>query len=258
MNGATCYAKTARERRRLPHEIEHPFVPILLRLMLAGSVWRIWGLQYDNRNCQHCYRRADTQYLTGIKSETIRGHLISCHRDPEHWAWVKGGLVQLRVETMEIEVLSDQIDALNVTMHYSVPLRSLRYKLPSDLGDRIKAIIGEPVLITKSRQGYRLCTRADFDKLIQILRRTPLERIISLSHFPDDEVRVLRELRTPLRVGQLMATIYSSEHEYDPVTRKVIPPPLTLQTLACVLSMEYDRLLSITIRLALQFRKVRL
>jgi hypothetical protein len=197
--------------------------------------------------------RSEAEWLTGLKSETIRDHLVSVVGEPACWAETRKKLVQLGLTDDEVNFLGSLGTGASRCAPGSGPL------LNADLAAlkaRIESITGDEVVIAPSRQGVRVCRKKDFDDLIRNAKNLPARRP-EYARLSQQELIVLRQLRTPSSQARVLSRIFDEvEMTIDPVTMKPLPAEPTPTTLAMGLRMEFDVFKGIVIRLVRKLRKL--
>ena len=195
-----------------------------------------------------------TEYLTGLKSETIAKHLRSVVADPGRWAETQEKLSHLGTRDQELDYLPSIVDIAKLT---DQRLQGAGPNLPVDLtklNRRIESIIGCEVLIGTSRQGVRVCRENDFHEFMRKIRRLPIDRLTTTKRLSPAELRVLRQLHTPNRVAKVLSRFQS--HEIDPVTCRLLPPKPTMGSLADGLNMDVGTFIGIAVALVRKLRRL--
>lgn len=194
------------------------------------------------------------EYLTGLKSETIAKHLRSVVADPGRWAETREKLSHLGTRDQELDYLPLIVDIAKLTdqrLQGAGP--NLHVDRP-ELKRRIESIIGCEVVTGTSRQGVRVCRREDFDEFIRKIRRLPIDRLTTTKRLSPEELRVLRQLHTPDAEANLLSMFQS--REIDPVTRRPLPPKLTMRSLADGLKMDVGTFTGIAVALVRKLRRL--
>ncbi len=225
--------------RRNRKDYEHD--PIATRVQALALVAR--RLSFDN-----------TEDLTGIKSESIHKDLRSVVADPTRWAETREKLSQLGLNDQELDYLHSIVWTAGVTGQRLQPAGP---KLSADRAEvkrRIESIIGCEVVIGRSRQGVRVCRKRDFTEFIARIRALPLDRLATAKRLSPKELRVLQQLHTPNAKAEIFSMFQS--REYDPVTRRLLPPKPSMKSLADGLNMEVSIFLSIAIALVRKLRRL--
>jgi hypothetical protein len=194
------------------------------------------------------------EYLTGPKSENITKHLRSVVADPGRWAETREKLSLLGAGDQELDYLRSIVCIAKLT---DQRLQASGPNLPVDLTKlrrRIESIIGCEVVIGTSRQGVRVCRKNDFDELVRKIRSLPIDRLTTTKRLSTEELRVLRQLHTP-NAGAKVLSMFQS-HEIDPVTRRLLPPKLTMRSLADGLKMDARTFTGIAVALVRKLRRL--
>jgi hypothetical protein len=194
------------------------------------------------------------EYLTGPKSENITKYLRSVVADPGRWAEAREKLSHLGTGDQELDYLRSIVCIAKLT---DQRLQGSGPNLPVDLTElkgRIESIIGCEVVIGTSRQGVRVCREKDFDEFMQKIRRLPIDRLTTTKRLSPAELRVLRQLHAPDAVAKLLSMFQSCE--IDLVTRRPLPPKLTMRSLADGLKMDVGTFIGIAVALVRKLRRL--
>ncbi len=194
------------------------------------------------------------EYLTGLKSENITKHLKSVVADPERWAETREKLSLLGTGDQELDYLFSIVDNAQLTRQR---LQGAGPNLHADLAKlkgRIESIIGCEVVIGTSRQGVRVCRKKDFEEFMRKIRRLPIDRLTTARRLSPAELRVLRQLHTPDAGAKLLSRFQS--REIDPVTRRLLPPKMTMRSLADGLKMDVGKFIGIAAALVRKLRRL--
>jgi hypothetical protein len=196
------------------------------------------------------------EYLTGPKSENITKHLRSVVADPGRWAETREKLSLLGTGDQELDYLRSIVDIANLT---NQRLQGSGPNLNADLAEmkrRIESVIGCEVVFGTSRQGVRVCRKKDFDEFMRKIRRLPIDRLTTTKRLSTEELRVLRQLHTPNAEAKLLSRLQSGGIEIDPVTRRLLPPKLTMRSLADGLKMDVRTFTGIAVALVRKLRRL--
>jgi hypothetical protein len=188
-----------------------------------------------------------TEHLLGIKSETIRKHLMSVNADPERWTETRQSLLGLGITDRELDYLRSVIDIGNLTSR--CPTGSGLHLEPAEWRRRIEPIIGCRVIIGTSRQGVRVCRGQDFSEFIQRIRRLSFDRLATTKHLSASELNVLRQLHTPNAQAWLLSRLGAQGVEVDGVTGKPLATKLNLKSPADGLNMDVGTFIGIAVTL---------
>jgi hypothetical protein len=194
------------------------------------------------------------EYLIGLKSETIAEHLRAVVADPDRWSETREKLSLLGTGDQELDYLRSIVDVAKLT---GQRLQGAGPNLPGDLiklKRRIESIIGCEVVIGTSRQGVRVCRRKDFEEFMRKIRRLPIDRLTTMKRLSPAQLMVLRQLRTPNAEAKVLSMLQSCE--IDPVTRRSLPPKLTMKSLADGLKMGIGTFIGIAVALVGKLRRL--
>lgn len=178
-----------------------------------------------------------TEYLVGIKSESIRKHLMSVTADPERWAETRHGLLGLGITDRELDYLFSVTEIAALTNRCSAG-PGLRWD-EAEWRRRIEPILGCRIVIGTSRQGVRVCREQDFTEFIQRMRGLPFDRLATAKCLSPTELNVLRQLHSPNAQARLLSRLQAPAIEVDAATRRPLPSKLTLKFLAGGLNMDF-------------------
>jgi hypothetical protein len=192
------------------------------------------------------------EYLTGLKSETIRRDLMFSQRIPERWAAIRKSLADLGAPEREIKYLEVAAYMASLTNRYS-PAGTCQNA--AALKMRIECIIGAQVLVTQSRQGVRVAKTEKIIDVIRKIRAVPFQRLGCAALLSEQESMVLQQLRAPNAGAQIFALLDTQKREFDVVTGKVLPAKMTLKSLAVGLSMKSNQFIDTVIKLTRKIRK---
>jgi hypothetical protein len=194
------------------------------------------------------------EYLIGLKSETITKHLRAVVADPERWAETREKLSLLGTRDQELDYLRSIVDIAKPTDQRLQGSGPNLHVDRTELKRRIESIIGCEVVIGTSRQGVRVCRKKDFHEFMRKIRRLPIDRLTTTKRLSPAELRVLRQLHTPNAEAKLLSRFQS--HEIDPVTRRLLPPKLTMRFLADGLNMDVGTFIGIAVALVRILRRL--
>jgi hypothetical protein len=195
------------------------------------------------------------EYLTGLKSETIRTKLVSAYGLAERWTSIVKGLSELGISDHEITGLKAKAEIAPLTNRFSLFEKWDKEKIAT-LKKRIAAILGTKVVVGKSRQGVRVCKTESLMRLIGTIRAGPPERLNSAGLLSEKEMVFVRQLHAVTQHIQIWMALNLSEREIDPQTKKLIPPKVTLPSLADGLQMNLNELIDILVRLVRKLPKL--
>jgi hypothetical protein len=200
-----------------------------------------------------------TEHLTGLKSETIRHALMSGFDNRECWAAIRERLLELGIIEREIHCLCSVARNARLKHRCSPGFgRYLRFYNRPRLKARIERVIGAEVLMAHTRQGLGVCKKEELIQLLKRIRQLPIAEVKSAASLLERELMVLRQLHTPNKDAHFFAIMDCREHEIDLATRKVPPPPMTLESLAMGLGMNFEEFLAAVVKIVrkLKMRKL--
>jgi len=194
------------------------------------------------------------EYLTGLKSEKIRTKLMSAYGIAERWTAIVKGLSELGISDLENTGLESMVHIASLTNRFSL-FGPWRKEKIATLRTRIAAILGTEVVVGRSRQGVRVCKTEAMIHLIRTIRAWPPERLNSAGLLSEKDMVFVRRLHALTGNIQIWAALNSSEREFDPQAKKLLPPKVTLPSLADGLHMNLDEFIDILVRLVRKLPK---
>jgi hypothetical protein len=196
------------------------------------------------------------EYLTGIKSETLRKDVLSLPSDPKRWFETEQQLARLGLVDSELNWLMRVGLSSGKTNRGSPDLRaSFRCDLAA-LKARIERLIGKKILVGASRQGLCLCCKSDFADFVRRIRAVPVGTFAKVNPLSQTELEVLEQLWKPNARSHLLAALDSAEIEVNPATGKLLRK-LAVRHLASGLEMDVGRFQAVAIGLVRKLDRTR-
>jgi hypothetical protein len=197
----------------------------------------------------------EAEDLTNLKSETIRKALLAARANPERWAAIGTCLSHLSIGEEEITYLGGVADEASLTRRCLCGWMKFQPYDKIRLKTAIETIIGEEVIIGRSRQGSRVLRKREFDDFMRAVHKIPIETLKSATLLSLQEQTVLEQLHRP-HWARVHALVHAKKCKVDPITLKPVRLEPTLKSLAESLNMDIEQLISVIVSVVRKLRKV--